>query len=40
MLAEGTLQHSETIVDGFDNAASTMISLLKGGNTGKMVVRV
>ena len=40
MLAEGTLQHHETFLDGFDNAALAMISLLKGSNTGKFCIRI
>ena len=39
-LREGKLAHKETIVDGFDSVAEAMVSLLNGGNTGKLVVRV
>ena len=39
-LREGKLRHNETIVDGFEGAAGAMVSLLRGGNTGKLVVRV
>ena len=36
----GQLRDNETIVDGFEGAAGAMVSLLRGGNTGKLVVRV
>ena len=40
MLETGTLQHRETIVEGFESVPAAMISLLTGGNTGKISVRV
>jgi len=39
-LREGKLQHTETVVDGLDNAPEAFLSLLRGGNTGKMLVRL
>jgi NADPH-dependent curcumin reductase CurA len=39
-LREGTLQHAETVVDGLENAPAAFIDLLRGGNTGKMLVRL
>jgi NADPH-dependent curcumin reductase CurA len=37
-LREGKLQHAETIIEGLDQAPEAFLSLLRGGNTGKMVV--
>ena len=39
-LREGKLQHAETVVDGLENAPAAFIDLLRGGNTGKMIVRI
>jgi NADPH-dependent curcumin reductase CurA len=39
-LAEGRLTHTETVVDGLENAPAAFIDLLRGANTGKMVVRL
>jgi NADPH-dependent curcumin reductase CurA len=39
-LREGKLQHAETVVDGLPNAPAAFINLLRGGNTGKMLVRL
>jgi NADPH-dependent curcumin reductase CurA len=39
-LRDGKLQHAETVVDGLENAPAAFINLLRGGNTGKMVVRI
>src|SRR5712691_9066203 len=39
-LREGTLVHAETIVDGLDHAPGAFIDLLRGANTGKMLVRL
>jgi NADPH-dependent curcumin reductase CurA len=39
-LRDGKLQHAETVVDGLENAPDAFLSLLRGGNTGKMVVRL
>jgi NADPH-dependent curcumin reductase CurA len=37
---EGRLQVRETVVDGLENAPDALIGLLRGQNTGKMLVRV
>ncbi|MCM4077569.1 NADP-dependent oxidoreductase [Paractinoplanes hotanensis] len=37
---EGRLQARETIVDGLENAPAAFIGLLRGENTGKMLVRL
>ncbi len=39
-LREGRLVSDETIVDGLENAPQAFIGLLRGHNTGKMVVRL
>ena len=39
-LREGKLFHTETVVDGLDQAPSAFINLLRGHNTGKMIVRL
>jgi hypothetical protein len=39
-LRDGTLSHAETIVDGLDHAPDAFIDLLRGANTGKMLVRL
>jgi NADPH-dependent curcumin reductase CurA len=39
-LAEGKLSHTETVAEGLDQAPSAFIKLLRGHNTGKMVVRL
>ncbi len=39
-LAEGRITARETVVDGLDNAAGALLSLLGGGNVGKMLVRL
>ncbi len=39
-LRDGTLSHAETIVDGLDRAPGAFIDLLRGANTGKMLVRL
>jgi NADPH-dependent curcumin reductase CurA len=36
----GTLRHRETVVDGIENAPAAFIGMLRGENTGKMVVRI
>lgn len=38
--AAGQLQHDETVVDGVENTFEAFLSMMRGGNTGKMVVRV
>jgi len=39
-LAEGKLTCKETIAEGIENAPAAFINMLKGGNTGKQVVRL
>lgn len=39
-LAEGKLTSHETVVDGIENAVEAFIGLLRGENTGKMLVRL
>jgi hypothetical protein len=39
-LREGEIAHAETIVDGLDRAPGAFIDLLRGANTGKMLVRL
>jgi len=39
-LREGKIVHAETIVDGLDRAPGAFIDLLRGANTGKMLVRL
>ncbi|MFG2129489.1 NADP-dependent oxidoreductase [Streptomyces sp. NPDC048751] len=39
-LREGRITARETVVDGLDNAAGALLSLLDGGNIGKMLVRL
>jgi hypothetical protein len=39
-LREGKLSFSETVVDGLQNAPEALLGLLRGENTGKMVVRI
>ncbi|WP_433332192.1 NADP-dependent oxidoreductase [Spirillospora sp. CA-294931] len=38
-LADGTLHTEETVVDGFERAPEAFLGVLKGANTGKMLVR-
>lgn len=39
-VAEGKLRYRETVVDGIERAPDAFIALLRGENTGKMVVRL
>ncbi len=39
-LAGGRITARETVVDGLENAAGALLSLLDGGNVGKMLVRL
>jgi NADPH-dependent curcumin reductase CurA len=39
-LREGKLVFEETVVEGFDQAVDAFLGLLRGANTGKMLVRV
>ena len=38
-VSDGRLIHRETVVDGFDQTVAAFLDLLRGGNTGKMLVR-
>ncbi len=38
--AEGKLVYRETVAEGIENAAEAFIDMLKGGNTGKQIVRL
>lgn len=39
-LRDGSLQARETVREGLDDAARAFLDLLRGGNTGKMIVRL
>ncbi|WP_035806026.1 NADP-dependent oxidoreductase [Kitasatospora mediocidica] len=39
-LKDGSLRYDETVVDGVENTPEAFIGLLRGDNTGKMVVRL
>jgi NADPH-dependent curcumin reductase CurA len=39
-LREGKIQAPETVVEGIENAPAAFIGLLRGENTGKMLVRL
>jgi NADPH-dependent curcumin reductase CurA len=39
-LADGELRAEETVVDGVENAAGAFLGLLRGANTGKMLIRL
>jgi hypothetical protein len=39
-LATGALRHQETIVDGFENTLDAYSAMMRGENTGKMLVRL
>ncbi len=39
-LSEGRLRYRETVVDGLENAPQAFIGLLRGENTGKMLVKL
>lgn len=40
MLADGTLRTEETVVDGIERAPEAFLGVLRGANTGKMLVRL
>ncbi|MFH9073611.1 NADP-dependent oxidoreductase [Streptomyces alboflavus] len=40
MLADGTLRTEETVVDGIEQAPEAFLGVLRGANTGKMLVRL
>jgi NADPH-dependent curcumin reductase CurA len=37
---EGSIAYDETVVDGIDHAVDAFLSMMRGGNTGKMIVRL
>jgi NADPH-dependent curcumin reductase CurA len=39
-LRDGKLSHAETVVEGLEHAPEAFIDLLRGANTGKMIVRL
>ncbi|MGE7432702.1 NADP-dependent oxidoreductase [Kitasatospora sp. NPDC001175] len=39
-LKDGSLHYDETVVDGVENAAEAFLGMLRGDNTGKMVVKL
>jgi NADPH-dependent curcumin reductase CurA len=39
-LREGKIRCDETVVDGIDRAPEAFLGLLRGENTGKMVIRL
>ncbi len=39
-LAAGKVVYDETVVDGLENAVDAFLSMMRGGNVGKMVVRL
>jgi NADPH-dependent curcumin reductase CurA len=39
-LADGRIKVRETVVDGLERAPQAFIDLLRGANTGKMLVRL
>jgi NADPH-dependent curcumin reductase CurA len=39
-LSEGRIQHRETVVEGLERAPEALIGLLRGENTGKMLVKL
>ena len=39
-MADGELTYRETVVDGLDQTVPAFVDLLRGGNTGKMLVRL
>jgi NADPH-dependent curcumin reductase CurA len=40
LVADGTVEHRETVVEGIENVPAAFAGLFHGGNTGKMLVRV
>lgn len=39
-LQDGSLRYEETVVDGIDNTVEAFLGMLKGANTGKMLIRL
>ena len=40
LVADRTIGHRETVVDGIERAPEAFLALFKGDNVGKMLVRV
>lgn len=38
--ADGKIAYDETVVDGIENAVDALLEMMRGANTGKMVVRI
>lgn len=38
--AEGRIAYDETIVDGIEHTVDAFLDMMRGANTGKMLVRV
>ncbi|MBO2449210.1 hypothetical protein J4573_19050 [Actinomadura barringtoniae] len=39
-LADGTLRTTETVTEGLENAPTAFLGMMRGANTGKMLVRL
>ena len=39
-VSDGSLRYRETVIDGLENAPEALRQVLRGGNFGKMLVRV
>jgi NADPH-dependent curcumin reductase CurA len=39
-LSEGRIKYRETVVEGLENAPDAFIGMLRGDNTGKMLVKL
>jgi NADPH-dependent curcumin reductase CurA len=40
MLAQGKLNYRETIRDGLENTPAAFLAMMRGENTGKMIVKL
>jgi NADPH-dependent curcumin reductase CurA len=40
LVAAGKVKAPETVVEGLDNAPQAFLDMLRGGNVGKMVVKI